>query len=376
LSRLAFVFVPLRPIQLEDTLIGQTLPWDLYTASGVLVASAGTAIADPAQLARLTVRPLFRQATPDATDADLARRLRNLMDALPATLEAAGTASFEPVIRGHARELVALVGQDHDACMGLIRLLPMRDPAARHCLLTAVIAIDLGHQIGLAGGERESAIAATLTMNVAAMGMHADLADGRLHFIPEVRAELRRHPDQGLELLRASGIYDPAWLDAVHQHHENLDGSGYPRGLREDEISVAARLIRVADFYAAKISGRHYRPPRSTKFALKQLFGSERGRLDHRIAQHMLRRYGLYPPGTLVRLANREVAAVLRREGNADTAGHVMAFMEARGRLLKEPVERDTASVSYAVLGITDAEPHWPEIGWETYWGYRISPEQ
>jgi len=84
----------------------------------------------------------------------------------------------------------------------------------------------------------------------------------------------------------------------------------------------------------------------------------------------LLRRYGLYPPGTLVRLANRELAAVLRKEGSAESAGHVMAFMEARGRLLKEPVERDTASVSYAVTGITEAEAHWPAIAWEAYWGY------
>lgn len=362
--------MPLRPTYLDDTLIGQTLPWDLYTAAGVLVASAGTAIADPAQLARLRSRPLFRQATAQTDGADLAIRLGELVDAYPTTLKDAGLVTFEAVIRAQTRELIALAHQDHDACMGLVRLLPMRDPAARHCLLTAVIAIDLGDQVGLAGPERESTIAAALTMNVAAMRMHAELADGRLHLIPEVRAELRRHPDQGLELLREGGITDPVWLDAVHQHHENLDGSGYPRGLREDEIGSAARLIRVADYYAAKISGRHYRPPRSTKFAINQLFGSERGHLDHRIAQQLLRRYGLYPPGTLVRLANRELAAVLRKEGNAESAGHVMAFMEARGRLLKEPVERDTASVSYAVIGITEAEAHWPAIGWAAYWGY------
>lgn len=362
--------MPLRPINLDETLIGQTLPWDLYTASGVLVAAAGLAIADPAQLARLSARPLFRRAMAAADDADLVKRLRFVMREYPLALKAAGTVAFEAAIRDLARELMALAALDHDACLGLARLLPMRDPAAHHCLLTALLVNDLGEQVDLSGKAVEAAVAASLTMNIAAMAMHAELAEGRLRFSHEVRDEIHRHPEAGAALLEEGGVTDTVWLAAVRQHHENLDGSGYPLGLRNDEIGTAARLIRVADYYAAKISGRRYRPPKSSKFALKQLFGGERGRVDSHVALLLPRRLGLYPPGTLVRLATREVAVVLRKEGSGESAGHAMAFMEHRERLLKEPVERDTALVNYAVIGIAEPEPHWPEIRWEAYWGY------
>ena len=363
------IFVPLRPARLDDSLIGQPLAWDLYTASGVLVAGAGMVIADAGQLGRLKARPLYHRADAGIDETAWLERLRQALQSYPDTLEAAG-ADLERGIRALVSELSILLEQDHDACLGLTRRLPMRDPAVRHCLVSALIALDLAGQMSLSGSETESLSAAALTMNVSAMRLHADLDQGFVPFSPEIRAAMRRHPDDGAGRLAASGIDDPVWLAAVRQHHENLDGSGYPLGLRDDGIAMSARLIRVADYYAAKISGRHYRPPKSPQFAIKQLFGSERGRLDSQAATLSLRCLGLYPPGTLVRLATREIAVVTRKEGSGESAGHVMAFMTPNGRLLKEPAEHDTGLVNFAVLDVAEAQPNWPEIAWEAYWGY------
>lgn len=354
-------------------MLGRALPWDVYTASGVLIATAGMTLADPAQLARLTARPLFRQAGDDDTGSDLPDRLALVMRDYPLVLRQAGTHDLEPSIRDLLRVLTQLLHDDHDATLGLIRLMPMRDAAARHTLLATLMVLDLSARARMDEDARTSVAAASLTMNIAAMRLHADLAEGRVGFDPQTRDDLTRHPEYGARLLEASGVTDPIWLTAVRQHHEHLDGSGYPHGLRDDDISLGARLLRVADVYAARISGRRYRAPKSPLSAYKHLFGGERGRIDAQVALLLPRQIGLYPPGTLVRLANREVAVVLRREGTGENAGHVMAFMEARGRLLKLPVERDTALVSYAVVGVTEVEPTWPAIDWPVFWGYPAS---
>jgi hypothetical protein len=362
--------VPIRPVSLDDSIIGQPLDWNLYTVSGVLVASAGMTVADQTQLARLTARPLYRKVDPGMPGANLADRLRYVMQEYPLMLKAAGTPTLELGIRDLASELTALARLDHDACLGLLRRLPMRDPAARHCLLTALIALDLADQINLPDAVKASATAAAMTMNISAMRLHAELNNGSLQFSPEIRAEMRRHPEASAGLLETSGIDDPIWLDAVRQHHEHLDGSGYPLGLRNDEIGISGRLIRVADFYAAKISGRHYRAPKAPKFVFKHLFGNERGRLDGYYSVLLPRLLGVYPPGTLVRLATRETAVVTRKEGSGETAGRVTAFMDVRGRVMKEAVERNTTQVNYTVLGVTEAEYNWPDIPWASYWGY------
>jgi HD-GYP domain-containing protein (c-di-GMP phosphodiesterase class II) len=362
--------VPLRPAFIDESLIGRLLPWDLYTASGVLVARAGARVADRSQYTKLIARSLFRQSDAIQPGANPAVRLRQVVAELPASLRKAGTPELETGVRAHARTLIALAGLDYDALLGLSRLLPMRDPAARHCLLTAIVALDLGELLGLPDAGVESLTAAALTMNIAALKLHAELAAGLETFDADVRADMRRHPERSAKLLEAGGLADPAWLAAVRQHHENLDGSGYPRGLRDEEICQSARILRVADYYVAKVTSRRYRPPKSAKSLLRLISGKERGCLDAHIARTLLRRHGGYPSGTLVRLASRQVAVIIRRSGQADGAHVAVAFMDYRGRLLAQPAECNTASVTHAILDVTEAEARWPAIGWEAFWGY------
>jgi hypothetical protein len=337
----------------------------------VLVASAGTTLSDKELLAKLTARPLFRQSDGKDGEADLGERVHLLMQDFPTLFKTAGTTQLEPLIRTFARELIALVHIDHDACLGLLRLLPMPAPAARHCLLSATVVLDMIEQtLALENPLVESTVCATLTMNVAAMRLHSDLADRQIAIDAEQRDSISRHPQDSLKLLEVSGVQDRNWLAAVAQHHENLDGSGYPNSLRGEEILRIARSIRIADFYVAKIRGRRYRQAVSTRSAFKHIFGDERNRLDSQLALLLLRRLGLFPPGTLVRLSSREIAVVARKQGSSETAGNVIAFLGPSGKLLKTPVERNTTQVNYTILNIAEIEPSWPEIRWETFWGY------
>lgn len=362
--------MPLRPAALDDRLIGNRIPWDLYTAAGVLVARAGLPVADAAALARLTARPLFRRGESGVSDTGLATAIGALMAKLPTLAEHCGSAQLEASVRRHAGELSNLAGRDADALLGLARLLPMRDPAWRHSLVVAAVAHDLAVTLGLPAADVASLTSAALTMNLSAMHLHRALVEGALRLTPALRIELRRHPEDSARLLEAGGLTDPVWLVAVRQHHEHLDGSGYPRGLVDDEIVPAARILRVADDYIARISSRRFRPPRSASALRRPLPGSLRGRLDPHLAATLRRRHGAYPPGTLVRLASREVAVVVRRNGPGDDACTAVRFLDARGRLLERPGECSTATASHAIHSVTEAESAWPPIPWAAFWGY------
>ncbi len=364
------IAVPLRPAFLDDACIGQPLAWDLFTAAGVLVARAGTVIVDHARLASLTARPLFREATVTSEGGAVAERLRTLLAVLPDTLRLAGTANMEIGIRTHVAELADLIQLDQDLCLGLARLLPIRDPAVRHCLLTGIIVNELARQIGLPAQTQVSTVAAALTMNISAMRTHAELAKGQAPYSEDIHADMQQHPERSAKLLAAGGLTDAIWLTAVRQHHEHLDGSGYPLGLDDEAIGMPARLIRIADCYVAKITGRSYRPPKAAKQAIKDLFGSERGRLDSHLAVLLLRRMGHYPPGTLLRLANRELAVATRVHGNGEQPGHAAIFLDYRGRVLNAPRAWNPVSAPHAIAGLMEMEPAWTELRWESYWGY------
>jgi len=154
----------------------------------------------------------------------------------------------------------------------------------------------------------------------------------------------------------------------VRAHHEHLDGSGYPARLSGEAIPTAARILRLADVYCAKVGRRDYRPAHTPEAAFRGLFGSERLRLDMPLAAHLLRRLGLYPPGTLVRLANRETAVVTRHLSRRQPLRQVVSLLDHRGRLLERPQVRDLQR--HPIVGPAEPDPGWPPIDWAQLWGY------
>src|SRR5215210_3273268 len=85
---------------------------------------------------------------------------------------------------------------------------------------------------------------------------------------PAEFALIKRHPEDGARLLADLGGFAPEVLDLVLDHHERLDGAGYPRGLDEPRIALATRVLTVCDVYDALVSHRVYRPAWAPEKAL------------------------------------------------------------------------------------------------------------
>ena len=110
------------------------------------------------------------------------------------------------------------------------------------------------------------------------------LKPGRL--TPEERTIIEDHPKIGIDILQAVDLPEEV-VRFVQDHHERLDGSGYPRGLRDEEVSIQARIAAVADMYDAVTSDRPYRSPMTPGEAV-DLLRSESGRfLDPRVVLAM-----------------------------------------------------------------------------------------
>jgi len=90
---------------------------------------------------------------------------------------------------------------------------------------------------------------------------------------------IKQHPVHGFDIIQQS-FQDELLAKAVLQHHERLDGSGYPYGILAPHIHTAARIVAVADTYSAMISSRVYREKRDLLFVLKELYAQSFGKLD------------------------------------------------------------------------------------------------
>jgi putative nucleotidyltransferase with HDIG domain len=94
------------------------------------------------------------------------------------------------------------------------------------------------------------------------------LQNTRSQLSPDMRTEIRRHPEIGVGFLEAIHMADSV-VDCVRYHHERLDGSGYPHGLKAGEIPLGARIISVADCFDALTTDRPYQKGRSPAEALR-----------------------------------------------------------------------------------------------------------
>jgi len=114
---------------------------------------------------------------------------------------------------------------------------------------------------------------------------------------PAEWAEVRRHPVAGHGLLMKVGGLGEIALDIVLHHHEKLDGSGYPHGLKGDDISEFVRIVTIADIFDALTTERHHQKARSTFEALKLMGESMGEELDRNLLRHFVAMMGLSPQG-------------------------------------------------------------------------------
>ena len=163
------------------------------------------------------------------------------------------------------------------------------------------------------------------------------------------RRAVEVHANAGAELLSRALSDASALAEAAAYHHERLDGTGYPAGLRDMQITPLLRLLSACDMYAALCAPRPHRPAFDTRTALTDtLLLAEQGALDQNQAELLLK-LSFYPPGTLVELADGSTGLVVathqgRRDVTAPARPVVAVLTDAKGRATAAPRHVDLAA--------------------------------
>lgn len=247
-----------------------------------------------------------------------------------------------------ARRLRALVARDADAALAAMQLEVTDDGHVARLLHAATLCELLVRARGWDEQESLSVVAAALSYDVALGPIAGAMNKQQSELSVDQRLLVTGHAHASVELLQAAGVEDPIWLAAVLQHHERIDGSGYPNRLSGDAISPGARKLAIVDIYSAMVRPRAHREAVHARHALRSLF-LERGKaVDETLASLLVREIGVFPPGTPVRLANGEVGVVLRR-GRGATQPVVARLINANGTLAALAAHRDTAVPAYAI---------------------------
>jgi putative nucleotidyltransferase with HDIG domain len=127
-----------------------------------------------------------------------------------------------------------------------------------HARRVALYAMRLAHRLGLPSEEIRNIGIGGLLHDIGKIGLSDRIFSNQTDQLAgKLLAEVRRHPDIGVSLLKGIDSLLPV-LDYIHYHHERMDGSGYPFGLKSDDIPLGARIISVVDCFDAITTDRPY----------------------------------------------------------------------------------------------------------------------
>jgi putative nucleotidyltransferase with HDIG domain len=167
----------------------------------------------------------------------------------------------------------------------LIRTLDERDSrAARHCAAVAAFSRDIARRTGMSNRDQELAHTAGLLHDIGKFVLSDRVMERGGQLGEADWRGVRRHPDIGAELLRDIGVYGPV-AEIVRAHHERIDGRGYPRRLRGDDIPALARIVAVAEVYDTLTAPDTYRTPMTSFEALNELRRVSDSQLDARYVE-------------------------------------------------------------------------------------------
>ena len=139
------------------------------------------------------------------------------------------------------------------------------------------------------------------------------------------QALVETHCEGGYEIGKKLGLAAPA-LAIIRDHHEMFDGSGYPRRLQGEAISILARIVSIANHYDELCNPRNPADSLTPHEALSLMFAKMRSRFDPKLLQVFIRCLGVYPPGTIVQLANGVVGMCVNVNTAKPTRPQVMIY--------------------------------------------------
>ena len=190
---------------------------------------------------------------------------------------------------GMAKQTVAMFLQEEGVLGNISKMLKASPSLYDHSINVCLMSMVLGRRLGFDKGRVQSLGMGALLHDVGMAQVSPEILNKPDDLTPEERAEIERHPRLGHQLLSMANTMPYDTLNVVLNHHERVDGSGYPTGLSGNNIPSLARLVKVVDVYDALTSPRPYREAMPPPEAAVKLINEAGANLDHEMTVEFIR---------------------------------------------------------------------------------------
>ena len=230
--------------------------------------------------------------------------------------------------------MVDSVIRNPDACLWWTTMKPAANDNHDSSLRSSVYATVLGRELGLPAKDLCSLAIGGLIFDIGKLHLDDSILNADRKLTAEEMAIMQRHVETGLDLLKRSGLTDPNIIDIIANHHERLDGSGYPQGLAGDLIPAFRRIAGVVNCYNAITSSRRYANTRSPAEAINQLYKLKGVHFHKDLIEEFIHAIGVYPVGALVELSSGEVAIVVTQSRSRRLRPIVLMLLDGNKKIV------------------------------------------
>lgn len=263
-------------------------------------------------------------------------------------------------------DIAASVSRNQNALISLVRLKTKDDYTYMHSVAVCAMMVALAKQLNLSESEARQAGLAGLLHDIGKAAIPLDVLNKPAALTEEEFDLVKLHPERGHELLLAAGINDEVVLDVCLHHHEKIDGTGYPRKFKDEQISLFAKMGAICDVYDAITSNRPYKSGWDPGVSLQRM-AQWKGHFDETIFKAFVKSLGIYPIGSTLKLKSGRLAVVIDQSPKSLLAPIVKVFFSTKTKSripislidLSKPSERDAIEgyedpVLWGVLNIDE----------------------
>ncbi len=259
--------------------------------------------------------------------------VRQLMDVLGSIRR--GEDIPMPKLELVAESMVESVLRNHTAMALLVRMQKMDEHASGHSMASSIWALVFGRHLGLDKDSLAAVGLGGLLLDVGKTKLPRELLSkkGKLNDV-ELKL-LQSHVGHGLQIIREAGSIDGRVIDMVATHHERYDGSGYPGGLKGNQIPVFGRIGGIVDSYSAMTGERPYAERMSSFDAMREFTSQSDKHYQAEMVEQFIQAIGIFPPGTLVELNSGEIGVVLKENLTTRLQPELAVILDSE----KRPIE-------------------------------------
>ena len=263
-------------------------------------------------------------------------------------------------------EISNSVMRNPGALISLARLKIADDYTYMHSVAVCALMIALSRQLGLDAQQTRDAGMAGLLHDLGKAMIPMEILNKPGKLTDEEFALVKTHPEEGYKLLlEGKGISEIA-KDVCLHHHEKIDGSGYPKGLNGESMSLYAKMGAVCDVYDAVTSNRPYKAGWDPAESIKRM-AEWKGHFDPTVFQAFVKSLGIYPIGSFVRLESGKLGVVVEQGEQSLLKPKVKVFFSTKSQAYIRPETIDLARSPEKIAGRDDAAK-WGIKDVDRYW--------